>query len=54
MVHILLAVSHAASDYISAVANIHKFGPLVLDEHELFKRLFKAATGNNRIGCDQP
>jgi len=52
MVDILSAVSHAASGYISAVANIHKFGPLVLDEHELFKRLFKAATGDDWVGGD--
>lgn len=53
MIDILCAVGHAASGYISAVANVHKFGPLVLEEHELFKRLFKAATGEEWIGGDQ-
>ncbi len=50
VIDILLAVGHAASGFIAAFANVHKFGPLVLDEHELFKRLFKAATGDDWIG----
>ncbi len=50
MIDILSAVGHAASGFISAFANVHKFGPLVLDEHELFKRLFKATTGDDWVG----
>ena len=46
MVDILSAVGHAASGFISAYANVHQFGPLVMKEHELFKRLFKASTGD--------
>lgn len=52
MIDILSATGHAASGFIAAFANIHKFGPLVLDEHELFKRLFKAATGDDWVGGD--
>jgi hypothetical protein len=52
MIDILSAVGHAASGFIAAFANVHKFGPLVLDEHELFKRLFKAATGDDWVGED--
>lgn len=54
MVDILSAVAHAASGFISAYANVHRFGPLVLEEHELFKRLFKASTGDTWIGGDPP
>jgi hypothetical protein len=54
LVDILTAVGHAASGFISAFANVHKFGPLILDEHELFKRLFKAATGDDWIGGEVP
>lgn len=54
MVDILSAVGHAASGFISAYANVHRFGPLVLEEHELFKRLFKAATGDTWVGGDPP
>lgn len=54
MIDILSAVGHAASGFISAYANIHRYGPLVLEEHELFKRLFKAATGDTWIGGDPP
>lgn len=54
MIDILSAVGHAASGFIAAFANVHKFGPLVLDEHELFKRLFKAASGDDWIGGDTP
>ncbi len=52
MIDILSAVGHAASGFIAAFANIHQFGPLVLDEHELFKRLFRAATGDEWEGGD--
>ena len=52
MVDILSAVGHAASAFIAAFANIHQFGPLVLEEHELFKRLFKAANGDEWVGED--
>lgn len=54
MVDILSAVAHAASGYIAAFANIHRFGPLVLEEHELFKRMFRAATGQEWEGGDPP
>lgn len=50
MVDILSAVGHAASGFIAAFANVHKFGPLILEEHELFKRLFKAAVGDEWDG----
>lgn len=50
MIDILSAVGHAASGFISTFANIHRFGPLVLEEHELFKRIFKAATGEAWVG----
>lgn len=50
MIDILSATGHAASGFIAAFANVHKCAPLVLDEHELFKRLFKAATGDNWVG----
>ncbi|MGB4063088.1 MAG: DUF5677 domain-containing protein [Azonexus sp.] len=52
MIDILSATGHAASGFIAAFANVHKFGPLVLDEHELFKRLFKATTGDDWVGDD--
>ena len=54
MVDILSAVGHAASGFIAAFANSHRFGPLVLEEHELFKRLFKAATGDEWVGGESP
>lgn len=54
MIDILSAVGHAASGFISAFANVHCFGPLVLEEHELFKRLFKATTGDEWLGGDSP
>lgn len=52
MIDILSATGHAASGFIAAFATIHNCGPLVLDEHELFKRLFKAATGDDWVGGD--
>lgn len=54
MIVILSAAAHAASGFISAYANVHQYGPLVLEEHELFKRLFKAATGDAWVGGDPP
>lgn len=54
MIDILSAVGHAASGFIAAFASVHQFGPLVLDEHELFKRLFKAATGDEWGGEESP
>ncbi len=54
MIDILSAVGHAASGFVSAFANVHKFGPLVLDEHALFKRLFKAVTEDDWVGGDSP
>jgi hypothetical protein len=52
IVDILCAVSHAASGFRAAFANVHKFGPLVLDEHDLFKRLYRASTGDDWGGGD--
>lgn len=52
MVDILSAVGHAASGFISAYANVHRYGLLVLEEQELFKRLFKVSTGDTWIGGD--
>ena len=46
-IDILSAVTHAASGFLAAYANTQKCGPLVLAEHELFKRLFRAATGDD-------
>ena len=54
MVDILSAVGHAASGFISAFVKVHRFGPLILDEHELFERLFKAATGDEWVGGEAP
>jgi hypothetical protein len=50
LVDILLAVSHASSGFLSAFANVQKLGPFVLAEHEMFKRLFKVATGDEWVG----
>lgn len=52
IVDILLSVSHAASGFLATFANVHRFGPLVLDEHELFKRIYRTATGNDWIDDD--
>lgn len=46
-IDILSAVTHAASGFLAAYAETQKFGPLVLAEHELFKRLYRAATGED-------
>ena len=46
-IDILSAVTHAASGFLAAYGNTQKFGALVLAEHELFKRLYRAATGDN-------
>ncbi|OLY75734.1 hypothetical protein AU074_21960 [Pseudomonas sp. ATCC PTA-122608] len=54
MVDLLSAVGHAASGFIAAFANIHQFGPVILEEHDLFKRLFKCATGDEWVGGDPP
>ena len=45
-IDILCAVTHAASGFLAAYGNTQKFGALVLAEHELFKRLYRASTGN--------
>jgi hypothetical protein len=50
VVDILIAVSHASSGFLSAFANVQKLGPFVLGEHEIFKRLFKVATGDDWVG----
>lgn len=52
LIDILSAASHAASGFLAAYANIENFGPVVLDEHELFKRMYKAATGDEWVGGD--
>ena len=49
-IDILSAVAHAASGFIAAYAETEKFGQLVLTEHELFKRMFRAATGDDWEG----
>jgi hypothetical protein len=54
LIDILSAASHAASGFLAAYANTEKFGPIVLDEHELFKRMYKAATGDEWVGGDEP
>lgn len=54
LINILSAASHAASGFLAAYANTEKFGPIVLDEHELFKRMYKAATGDEWVGGDEP
>jgi hypothetical protein len=46
-VDILSAVGHAASGFIAAYAETEKMGSIVLTEHKLFKRMFRAATGDN-------
>lgn len=46
-IDILSAVAHAASGFLAAYAETQKFGPLVLAEHDLFKRLYRAATGDD-------
>lgn len=46
-IDILSAVTHAASGFLAAYGNTQKFGSLVLAEHELFKRLYRAATGDD-------
>lgn len=53
VIDILIAVSHASSGFLSAFANVQKLGPFVLAEHDLFKRLFKAATGDDWSGLDE-
>lgn len=45
-IDILSAVAHAAPGFLAAYSNTQKFGSLVLAEHELFKRLYRAATGD--------
>lgn len=47
VVDIMSSVGHAASGFIAAFCNHQKMGALVLDEHELFKRLYRAATGDD-------
>jgi hypothetical protein len=54
LIDILSAASHAASGFLAAYANIENFGPIVLDEHELFKRMYKTATGEKWVGGDDP
>lgn len=44
-IDILSAVTHGASGFLAAFANYQKFGTLIVAEHVLFKRLYRAATG---------
>lgn len=53
VIDILIAVSHASSGFLSAFANVQKLGPFVLAEHDMFKRLFRAATGDDWQGQDE-
>ena len=53
VIDILIAVSHASSGFLSAFANVQELGPFVLAEHDMFKRLFKAATGDEWQGQDE-
>ncbi|WP_322084427.1 DUF5677 domain-containing protein [Burkholderia sp. BCC1972] len=53
VIDILIAVSHASSGFLSAFSNVQKLGPLVLVEHDIFKRLFKVATGDEWGGQDE-
>ncbi|GLK95775.1 hypothetical protein GCM10008164_35150 [Achromobacter xylosoxidans] len=46
-IDILSAVAHAASGFLAAYAETEKMGSLVLTEHEIFKRLFRAVTGDD-------
>lgn len=46
-IDILSAVTHAASGFLAAYGNTQTFGSLVLAEQELFKRLYRAATGDD-------
>jgi len=46
-IDILSAVAHAASGFLAAFAETEKMGPLVLMEHEIFKRMFRASTGDD-------
>jgi Family of unknown function (DUF5677) len=46
-IDILSAVAHATSGFLAAYAETEKMGPLVLTEHEIFKRMYRAATGED-------
>jgi len=46
-IDILSAVAHAASGFLAAYAETERMGPLVLTEHELYQRIFRAATGDD-------
>ncbi|WP_434110102.1 hypothetical protein [Paraburkholderia caffeinilytica] len=53
VIDILIAVSHASSGFLSAFSNVQRLGPLVLAEHDVFKRLFKVTTGDEWGGQDE-
>lgn len=53
VIDILIAVSHASSGFLSAFANVQTLGPFVLAEHDLFKRMFKATTGDEWLGLEE-
>jgi hypothetical protein len=46
-IDILSAVAHAGSGFLAAYAETEKMGPLVLAEHEIFKRIFRASSGDD-------
>lgn len=46
-IDILSAVTHAASGFLAAYGNTQEFEAFVLAERELFKRLYRAATGES-------
>lgn len=46
-IDILSAVAHATSGFLAAYAETEKMAPLVLTEHEIFKRMFRASTGDD-------
>lgn len=52
VIDILIAISHASSGFISAFAVVQKLGQFVLAEHDMFKRLFRASTGDDWGGPD--
>lgn len=47
LIDVLSAVAYASSGFLAAYGNTQKFGLLVLSEHELFKRLYRASTGDD-------
>lgn len=52
VVDILTAVIHATSGFLSAFATVHECKPLADVERELFRRMYKAVSGEDL--CDTP